>query len=85
MEPSLRTTLRVAQGGRVVIPATVRKRLGMEVGTNLILKVEDDHAILTSVKSARRKACERIRRYLPRDVSLCKQLKAERKVDARRE
>ncbi|MGD0390081.1 MAG: AbrB/MazE/SpoVT family DNA-binding domain-containing protein [Tepidisphaeraceae bacterium] len=85
MDQALRTTLRVADGGRIVIPAIVRQRLGMEVGTDLILTVEDGQAILMNAKCARRKARERVRRYVPPNVSLSEELMAERKADARRE
>jgi AbrB family looped-hinge helix DNA binding protein len=85
MEQALQATLRVADGGRIVIPAEVRQRLGMEVGTDLVLKVEDDHATLMNAKSARRKARERVRRHIGPRVSLSKELMAQRKVEAKRE
>jgi AbrB family looped-hinge helix DNA binding protein len=85
MEQLLRTTIRVADGGRIVIPAEVRERLGMEVGADLILTVEKDHATLMNAKAARRKARERVRRYIAPSVSLSKELMAERKAEARRE
>lgn len=85
MERGLCTTLRVADGGRIVIPAEVRARLGMEVGAELVLTVEDDHATLMNAKAARRKARERVRRYVSPGVSLSKELMAQRKAEARRE
>jgi AbrB family looped-hinge helix DNA binding protein len=85
MKQALRTTLRVADGGRIVIPAEVRERLGMEVGTDLVLTVKDDHATLMNSKAARRKAREKVRRYVSQNVSLSKELMEERKVEARRE
>jgi AbrB family looped-hinge helix DNA binding protein len=85
MASELRTTLRVADGGRIVIPAEVRERLGMEVGADLVLTVADDHAILMNAKSARRKARERVRRYIAPGANLSKELMAERKAEARRE
>jgi len=85
MKPGLRTTLRVADGGRIVIPAEVRQRLGMEIGADLVMTVEDDHATLTSAKAARRRARQRVRRYVAPDVSLSKELMAERKKAADRE
>ena len=85
MRQELRTTLRVANGGRIVIPAEVRQRLGLNVGTDLVMTVEDDHATLTSAKAARRKARQRVRRYIPPDVSLSEELMAERKREAERE
>lgn len=85
MEQDLRTIIRVAEGGRIVIPVGVRERLDMKVGTELVLTVEDDHATLMNAKAARRKARERVRRYVSPNVSLSQELMAERKVEARRE
>ena len=85
MERALRTILRVTDGGRIVIPAGVRERLGMEVGADLVLTVEDDHATLMNAKAARRMARDRVRRYVPPNKSLSKELMAQRKAEARRE
>ena len=85
MKPALRATLRVAAGGRIVIPAAVRERLGVGVGGELVMTVGDDHATLTNARAARRRACERVRRHLPRGASLSGELMAERKQEAGRE
>ncbi|HWE96429.1 MAG TPA: AbrB/MazE/SpoVT family DNA-binding domain-containing protein [Tepidisphaeraceae bacterium] len=85
MQPAIRTTLRVADGGRIVIPAEVRERLGLQVGTEVVLTVEDNHATLMNAKAARGKARERVRRFVPPTVSLSEELMADRKAEARRE
>lgn len=85
MGETLRTTLRVADGGRVVIPAEVRKRLGVDIGSELVLTFEDDRVTLTNAKAARRRAQERVRRYVSPGRSLSRELMAERKKEAARE
>jgi AbrB family looped-hinge helix DNA binding protein len=85
MKEESRTTLRVAEGGRIVIPAEVRQRLGLEVGTDLILTVEDDHATLMKASAARRRARQRVRKYIAPGAALSEELMAERKREARRE
>lgn len=85
MEQALRATLRVADGGRIVIPIEVRQRLGLEVGSELVLTVQDDQATLMNAKAARRKARQRVRRYVKPGVSLSRELMAERKQEADRE
>ena len=85
MRQALRTTLRVADGGRIVIPAGVRKRLGMRVGADLVMTVEDDHATLMNAKAARHRARQRVRRYVAPGARLSEELMAERKKEARRE
>ena len=85
MAQKLQATLRVAEGGRIVIPAAVRKRLGVGVGSDLVVTVEDDHATLMNAKAARRRACARVRRYVGGAPSLSAELMAERKKEAERE
>ena len=85
MQTNLRTTLRVAEGGRIVIPIEVRQLLGLEVGSDLVLTVERDHATLMNAKAARRKARESVAQYIPKGTSLSRELMAERKKDAQRE
>lgn len=85
MKPAFRATLRVAEGGRIVIPAAVRERLGVEVGSDVVVTVEDDHATLTSARAARRRAQQRVRRYVDPKASLSEELMAERKREAQRE
>jgi len=80
-----RTTLRVAEGGRIVIPVDVRARLGMAVGTEVVLTVQGDHATLMNAAAARRQAQELVRRFLPRHANLSEELMAERKAESRRE
>jgi AbrB family looped-hinge helix DNA binding protein len=85
MKPELRTSLRVADGGRIVIPAEVRERLGLEVGTELVMTAGDDHATIMNAKAARRRARARVRRYVAPRANLSKELMAERKKEAERE
>ncbi len=85
MKQELRTTLRVADGGRIVIPAEVRERLGLDVGVDLVMTVEDDHATIMNAKAARRRARQRVRQYVDKGVSLSKELMAERRKEAGRE
>ena len=85
MSEMLRATLKVADGGRIVIPAEVRERLGMEVGSELVLTVEGDCATLMNAKAARRRARERVRRFIPASAKLSEELMTERKAEARRE
>jgi AbrB family looped-hinge helix DNA binding protein len=78
-------TVRITEGGRIVIPAEVRQRLGLEVGTELVMTVEGDQATLTSAEASRRRAQERVRRFIPGNVSLSEELMAERKREAERD
>ena len=86
MKQEQRTTLRVAEGGRIVIPAEVREQLGLAVGSDLVLTLQDDHATIMNAKAARQRARQRVREYLaPTAPSLSEELMAERKKEAGRE
>ena len=85
MNGAVTTTLRMTEGGRIVIPAAVRNSLGLKVGGKVILTVEDDHATLMNARAARHRACAAVRRHVKADVSLSRELMAERKLEARRE
>lgn len=85
MTEILRTTLRVAAGGRIVIPAAVRERLHMAIGTEIVLTVEEDRATLMNAKAAREKARDGVRHYVDPQSSLSRELMQQRKEEARHE
>lgn len=78
------TKLRIAEGGRIVIPAAVREQLGLDIGSELVMVVGDDYATLMNARAARRRAQRRVRRYVAPGVRLSEDLMAERKKEARR-
>jgi AbrB family looped-hinge helix DNA binding protein len=77
--------LRIAEGGRIVIPAAVREMLGMSVGSEVILTVEADQATLVNATTARRRAQERVRKYIAPGTKLSEELMADRKKEFARE
>ena len=81
--PLIQASLRIAAGGRIVIPANIRSQLKLDVGTEVVMTVKDGQAILMNKKEARRQALEQarelVRRYVPAGVSLSEELMAERK------
>ncbi len=79
------TRVKVAEGGRVVIPAEYRKRLGVRAGDHVILQLDDGEIRLYTVREAIRRAQEMVRRYVPEGVSLVDELIAERRAEAARE
>jgi AbrB family looped-hinge helix DNA binding protein len=83
MELQART--RMSEKGRVVIPAAMRKALGMNVGGVLDLRVVDGEVHISTLESRLRRAQERVRRYVPAGVSLADELSAERREAAKHE
>ena len=83
MEETIRT--RVSENGRVVIPASFRKALGIEIGDEVVLELKHDELRITTQQQRIQRARERARKYLPKGVSLSKELLAERREAAKHE
>ena len=79
------TRLKVNENGRVVIPAAFRKALGINVGDEIILRVEDDELRITTLKKRLERAQRLVRKYIKPGTSLSDELIAERRREARRE
>lgn len=80
---SKHTTL--ATGGRVVIPAAMRRQLGLEIGDEVMIDLEGDALRLRSVHSAIKQAQANVRQYVDKNVCLSEQLIADRRQEAARE
>ncbi|MGC2210498.1 MAG: AbrB/MazE/SpoVT family DNA-binding domain-containing protein [Candidatus Korobacteraceae bacterium] len=83
MEQGIR--LRLNANGRVVIPASVRKELGVEAGDELILEKKDDSFVLTTQRHRIQRAQQRARKNLAAGASLADELIAERRKAAKSE
>jgi AbrB family looped-hinge helix DNA binding protein len=77
--------LRINQNGRLVIPASFRKALGIKPGDEVILQLENDELRITTMKHRIERAQRRARRYVKPGVSLVDELIAERREAAKRE
>ena len=79
------TRVKMTENGRVVIPASFRKALGIEAGDEVILRLEDDELRITTMERRIRAAQRRAQKYLKPGVSLVDELIAERREAAKRE
>jgi AbrB family looped-hinge helix DNA binding protein len=77
--------VKVGPKGRVVVPAEIRRELGIEEGTELMARVEGDGIVLEPRSAAIRRLQDLVTSIVPRDVSLVDELIAERREEARRE
>jgi AbrB family looped-hinge helix DNA binding protein len=78
------TRARVNENGRVVIPSSFRKALGIEVGDEVVLRIEDDELRITTQQWRIQRAQRRARQYV-KSGSLVDELLAERRAAAKRE
>ena len=81
----LKTCMRVNANGRVVIPASFRKRLGIRVGDEVVLQIHDDELRITTLKQHIARAQRLIRKHVKPGTSLVNELIAERRKAARNE
>jgi AbrB family looped-hinge helix DNA binding protein len=71
--------------GRIVVPAELRRELGLEEGARLVARVEDGELRISTMRANLERARRIVRQYVPEGVSLVDELIAERREDARRE
>jgi len=79
------TRMRVNQNGRVVIPAPYRKALGIKIGDEVVLRIEDEELRITTLKRRIKQAQRLVRRHVKPGKSLVDELIAERREAAPRE
>lgn len=76
---------KIAEGGRVVIPAEYRRKLGMEPGQEVIIRLEEGELRILTRTEAVRRAQALVRQHVNRDRSLVDELITERRAEAIRE
>jgi AbrB family looped-hinge helix DNA binding protein len=76
---------RVNENGRVVIPVSFRRALGIRPGDTLVLRVVNNELRMTTLRQRLAKAQELVRRHVGRTTSLVDELIAERRQAGRRE
>jgi AbrB family looped-hinge helix DNA binding protein len=82
---NMETRQRVNENGRVVIPASFRKALGINIGDEVVLRMEDDELRITTLKRRVERAQRLVRKHVKRGTSLVDELIAERREAARNE
>ena len=85
MTVNTETRQRVNENGRVVIPAAFRKALGINIGDEVVLRMEDDELRITTLKRRVERAQRLVRKHVKRGTSLVDELIAERRKAGRNE
>ena len=75
--------IRVGPQGRIVIPARIRRALGVELGDSLFARVEEHQLIIEKQEAIEARLLKSFRRFEGR--SLADELIAERRNEARKE
>ena len=78
------TVATLSQRGRIVIPASYRRALGIEAGDEVVLVLEDDEVRVMTLQTAIKHAQAVVRRYVPEGRSLVQEPTEERNAESRR-
>lgn len=70
------------ENGRVVLPVSLRKALGLEKGDKVLVEAEGDRVTLTTARLRRKRAQEIARRYAQAGVSVVEEFLQEKRVEA---
>ena len=76
---------RINENGRIVIPSSFRKVLGIKPGDTLVMRIEDDELRIATLRQRLTWAQKAVRRHIPRSSALADELIAERRKAAKRE
>jgi AbrB family looped-hinge helix DNA binding protein len=71
--------MRVNENGRVVIPAPFRKQLGINIGDEVVLRIENDELRITTLKRNLDRAQRLVRKHVKPGTSLVDELIRERR------
>ena len=74
------TVTQIGKGGRITLPAGMRKTLQIDTGDSVVLRLEGDAVLVIPLRQAVRLAQEKVRQYIPEGTSLVEEL-----IQARRE
>ncbi len=72
---------KIAEGGRLVIPADLLRQLGLRTGDSVVIEAGDGELRVRSLKATVARAQALVRRYMPAGDSLVDELIRERKAD----
>jgi bifunctional DNA-binding transcriptional regulator/antitoxin component of YhaV-PrlF toxin-antitoxin module len=76
---------RIIAGGRVALPADMRRTLGLAEGDTVYFDLDGESLRLRSAKSALKGIQDTLRRYAPEEGLVSDELIAERRAEAARE
>ncbi|MCA0756825.1 AbrB/MazE/SpoVT family DNA-binding domain-containing protein [Paenibacillus sp. N4] len=79
------TPVKLGEGGRIVIPSEYRKALGLNIGDELLLHMENGKLILMTRSQAIAYVQEQMARYVTDGRQLSDELIADRKEQSKHE
>jgi AbrB family looped-hinge helix DNA binding protein len=77
--PEITSRTRIEGKGRVVIPASFRSALGLKIGDEIELRIEDNEIRISTLQSRLARSRERLRKFVKPGRLLSDELIAERR------
>lgn len=74
--------VKLIDGGKLVIPAVMRRELGIGTGDTVMVHVEEGELRVRTINKALERARAIVRRHVPADRSLADELIADRRAEA---
>ena len=81
----LKSRVRIEGKGRVVIPASFRSALGLKIGDEIDLRIEDNEIRISTLQGRLTKSRQRLRKFVKPGRLLSDELIAERRRTAKNE
>ncbi len=76
---------RIAEGGRILVPAAYRKALGLARGDTILIELCGEELRIRPARSALRRLQDKLKTYAAADGLVSEELIAERRAEAARE
>jgi len=76
---------KVIAGGRIALPADIRRSLGLQNGDTVLFELEGDEVRIRPARSALRRIQERLREFAPQEGLVSDELIADRRAEAARD
>lgn len=77
--------VRLGPKGRIVVPAAIRRELGLEEGAEVVVRVDHGRMVVESRADALERLRAVVREAVPSSASLVDELLAARRIDAESE
>ena len=77
--------VRIVEGGKLVIPAVMRRELGIGAGDTVMVDIDNGELRVRSISKALERARAILRRHIPQGSNLADELIMDRRAEAERE
>ena len=78
-------SVKMERSGRILIPASIRRRLHLTEGSQVLLHVDDTNVSLGTREQALLRVRDRLRKYIPPGSDVASELLADRRREAERD